>query len=602
MRRATLPLLVVLVAGLYFLTRERAREAKELEATRYDAALFPGIDTAAITGMRIDHVTRAVQVKLERDHRGTWFLTEPIAYPAEAGSMRHVLEILGSARGFFEPDPDPEALGLVPPEIVLEVSASTDGGLLKRRIEIGSIDVDSSRVFARIPDHPDAAPGADALVLRIPRPLYTALDRNDNDYRDPTLCRLAPDRLVSISRSGRVAVEEGPLDLDFRADLSPAGWRREEAPRQSWHPQAIGLMARAITDLNSHTFPADAPPTYVPFGLDAPLFEVSATDSRGDSVTFAFGCAPTDKERDFLDRRWYVRRDDEAMVWEVKARAARILAQPASLFVDDQILRARREDVIRFELTSGDRSLVFVHEDDRWWVSSAVGERFAADAGAVEDLVAGFEKARIADATRGTSFAAGDVQRALSITTRDGVQWGGELGASATSADGKVEGLLYRRFGDDVPGVLPAEWEALLEQSLDDVRARDVLVLPEREVRSVTVSKDGEKAHFVHEGEHWFRDGSEERVPNRVAILLDELFHLRAAEWLPVGEDPTPLEGAVEVGVGTVGGERHGYYLGRNQAGELEARSTNAATSASRARIDEVEGARRLDGARALFE
>src|SRR5262249_25957104 len=155
----------------------------------------------AVAKIRVDHLDRGFQLVLERDARGAWFLTDPLAYPALGELVTTLLDTLHDCRG--EPDDavDLHAAHLDPPIVVVEV---TTGGATSDpwRVEVGGPDADPRRVFARVPAPAAGAHAAANAVLRIPRTLATTLDRNPDDFRDPRATPMAGSEVVALRRTG----------------------------------------------------------------------------------------------------------------------------------------------------------------------------------------------------------------------------------------------------------------------------------------------------------------------------------------------------------------------------------------------------------------
>ena len=75
MKKGTTFLLLVGVVLLALLVRwQTMREKDDLGAI--DLPLFEGVRVERVVALRIDHVERGYQLRLERDARGGWFLTD----------------------------------------------------------------------------------------------------------------------------------------------------------------------------------------------------------------------------------------------------------------------------------------------------------------------------------------------------------------------------------------------------------------------------------------------------------------------------------------------------------------------------------------------
>jgi hypothetical protein len=99
-----------LVLGVLWLRREREIVLGPAVAAEYP--LCPGLASHAVKSVRIDHLERSFQMKLERDAAGRWFLTDPVAYPAHDVRVRTLLSALENARAEPAPEADPAQVGL----------------------------------------------------------------------------------------------------------------------------------------------------------------------------------------------------------------------------------------------------------------------------------------------------------------------------------------------------------------------------------------------------------------------------------------------------------------------------------------------------------
>jgi len=157
MKRGTILILIAAVAVLLWLNRQRRKEVEELDDAVPQPALFDGFRPERARALRIDHLVRGVQVKLEREATGRWNLAEPIAYPAEGALVRMLLEHLAESRGVVERDRDLAALTLDEPLAVLEVvEVVAEGNERTWRVEVGGLDLDDRLVNVRVPGHAHA--------------------------------------------------------------------------------------------------------------------------------------------------------------------------------------------------------------------------------------------------------------------------------------------------------------------------------------------------------------------------------------------------------------------------------------------------------------
>ena len=112
MRRRTLVALALFVLVLGYLQLRRQEEHASGAVDPLQHPLLVGLAPERVRSVRVDHLTRAVQVKLERDAAGSWFLTDPIAYPAVDSLVRTLLATLMRSTGDFDALVDPAAASM----------------------------------------------------------------------------------------------------------------------------------------------------------------------------------------------------------------------------------------------------------------------------------------------------------------------------------------------------------------------------------------------------------------------------------------------------------------------------------------------------------
>ena len=84
MKKGTLFFLVFLSVALFFLWKEKEEDKADAGPQLAQYPLFPRLLKDKVKSVRIDNIERSVQVKLERDAFGSWFMTDPLPYPAVA--------------------------------------------------------------------------------------------------------------------------------------------------------------------------------------------------------------------------------------------------------------------------------------------------------------------------------------------------------------------------------------------------------------------------------------------------------------------------------------------------------------------------------------
>jgi hypothetical protein len=573
MRRGTLVLLLFLVGVLFFLWQKKEREVQRGGPALAQYPLCPDLALERVRSVRIDHLARSVQVELERDAQGAWYVTDPIAYPAFGPLVRMLLTTVAQALGEPAPDVDLAAVALDPPQVVLLLVQAAGAGEDERthRIEIGAIDLDPSKIYVRVPGHPEAPAGSDAAVFRTLRTLATTLDRNPDDYREPRITGLAMQSITSFRRKGQVFLEEEGRRVDLALDAlaTPEGWKRVDPPLVSLDPNAIQILTRACAELEAERFADDTPRSLASHGLDPPALTIELETERGETAKLIFGHFPQE-DRPISELLWTCMRVGHPHVFEVSPQDVELFCRPAEFLYDYALVRAFRDDVAAVELEGLGALRVLEKDGERWSVRERAadthGARFPADPGAVEDVLARLERTELGDYPPGATFLPEDPPLSFAVVTRDGTRWGGRIGKAFENPASGAAGRLFLRFEDELVGLIAAEIAELCARPLESFRAQRLHEVQESEVTWIEL-RHGERAYtFVNSGNNvWSPKGERIQAPAEFTLALDALLNLGTKRWLD--ERDLELVDPVAVLVHGPFGPDLAFTLGRTSAG-----------------------------------
>ncbi|MAB80883.1 MAG: hypothetical protein CMJ89_16170 [Planctomycetes bacterium] len=586
MKKGTLLFLIVLAGATYLLWQKKQEDVQSGGPELPQYPLFPQLAKDKIKSVRIDNVERGVQVKLERDSFGSWFLTDPIAYPAVSSLVRTLLREVELSLGIAETELREGDIELDPPRIVLELVQADPDGDRTLRLEIGGLDLDPSRIFVRIPGH---GSGGDAGIFRTLRTLYTTLDRNSDDYRDRHATHLRAHQVTAFKRRGEVFLEDQGrrIDLRFEAQLDQ-NWMRTDGLRVALNSDAIMLLIRGAAELKVELFHDDAPRDYSRWGLDPPAMTVELRDEDGEPTTLHFGHLPIDAEDTPAERlTWTCRREGFEHVWGVSSKLVQLLARPVEELLDYQLVRAFRREMVRLELEREGKRLLLAREGRAkravWQVSeSPLDEvtseslRYTANAAAVEDALALLEHVQLGNypGLEGVTYGAGDDELRFAVQTVSGLRFSGSLGVSHRERESAAVGRLFLRDGDQLCGWIGEEMIELCGTPLDAFRSLRIFGFGEQsleaELRQVELTRESETLVYLNDGKNrWTAQGTRTQAPAVFVSALDRgLLSLKARRWLepdPRGERRDPRE--VRIEIRTSYGGTLGFSLGRDSGG-----------------------------------
>ncbi len=550
MRARTLLVLLAIVGLFVWLQWRRGRETTKLLHVPVQEPLLPGLAHDRVATVRIDNLERSIQVKLERDASGAWFLTDPVAYPAVDALVRMLLETLERAVGEPASNVELEAVGLDPPLVVVELEQREGEGTRAFRIEVGQVDLDPDKIYVFVPELSGSRPGQ--RVFRTLRTIYSTLDRNPDDYRDRRATHLEGREVIAFTRTGRAFLAERAeeVDLAFSAVRGPEGWMRTDSAVVRLDPNAIGVLARAVAELKVEAFVEDAARSTERWGLDPPLFSIELGDARGDQILLHFGHPEPEAER------WFARREGFPHVWEVSPRDVALFSLSADDLIDTLFLRARREDLERVECEGLGRRLVLERDSAsptapgwRVWEerdgASASPEPFSADAGAVQDWLAALEHTEL-EYPPGAVFVPEEPPLSIVVTTRDGVAFGGKIGKPWRDPTSGAAGRAFQRLGDERAGLIEEAVTALAGKELDELRSREIHRIREPDVRWIKIARGEQEFSFIQASPlEWIVEGSSFPAPSEFTDSLELLLALDAERWLE-GLDSDTFPGSLE--------------------------------------------------------
>jgi len=563
MNRTTTLLLFLLVALLGFAVwKQREVGANDPDLNTREA-LFEGVIPGRITSIFFDNVARDFMLRFERDQIGQWLITEPVAYPAAEEQVQRMLETITTNVATRVPDAELQLAesSLEDPRVAFEVTETLEDGSKKiTRVEVGDLDLDGNRVFVR----------TRGKVFRTLRNFDSMLQLNLADYRSHRIFTIRPREIVEVLRDGSALLGSGPRNLFMRVRRHGLGWRMERPHSALIDPTFMGFFLAKSTSLAVDKFVEDDPQDLALYGLDNPQVRLEFVDNNGNSQAALFAQAQVGGDM-------YCKRETLPHVWIIPRDFAVTLMQVELELVDHNFLRAFRDDVERIELGGASGTLVLTRDATRetqpWTVASrstsaAPGAPRPASAEFVADILTRLDALQVArylpEEDAAAIFPKDAPWRGIRVTAGGQVQ-GGSIADGYTSAQGS-QAVYFLRDEDSIVGLLPSEVTTLFDLTLLDLVDPQLLVLEEKDQRTLTVSGGGKTREFKRQrsGEWFYTDMNAQAT--ELWPVLDGIFFLRAEEHI---EDGTLLElsDPVEVSVVDAEGVAKSFTLARDAGG-----------------------------------
>lgn len=552
-KQTTLWLLLALAVLGALAWWQLGREEDDLGAI--DLPLYEDLVPARVKAFDVDHVERGYQLRLERDARGAWYITDPIVYPADLGVVKLLLDFVATARALRVPkvERDARALGLDPPRAVFTVEEETDSGVVRHALELGALDLDGRRVNVR----------KDGRYLRTLRTIDTTLKRSVFDYRSRQAMQIDGNAVVELNRTGQYqpTIDDAPVDLRLNAVRDGPVWRALVPYQVTLDPLDVALVSHAASGLSIDAFVDDAPTSLAEYGLDPPEFRVELRTLDGVREALRFG-------RTGFGRTWHACREGEPYVWSIAVEDVQRLVLSFDDLIDRHLLRVPRDQIEALRLECDGRVLRAERSGEEWTVSetrpgeSAPAAVHPAEASRVLDVLSRLEAAEIDDFRLGAAFPPEAASRAVYVEAA-GRTLGGRIGAPVEASDGgarKPGKVLFQRLGDEVPAVADAWLAELACMPLDALRSLALVRVDEFDLVGLELAHAGETRRYERsELGRWTRAGSGEEARELVPVL-DPLFFLRAKQHLGAGGEA--LADPIEVVLNQRGGKALRFVIG----------------------------------------
>ncbi|QDV07477.1 hypothetical protein Poly30_30030 [Planctomycetes bacterium Poly30] len=529
MSRLTPLILAVVVGVLAFLAyrqTERETENQVVEATQ----LFQGVELRRVSAIRLEDIKSTRHMRFERDGGGRWFLTEPVAWPAEPGLMDKIFQIIQRNGASIVPEQlmAEAAPSFSPPRGFLETIETLENGEERRtRIEVGALDLDGMRVYVR----------RDGETLRTARNLETLFSLTSADFRSKRLFTLDPNSVAQVERIGGWYDQGAGESLDFLARPEGYGWRIHKPYRVQGDPTLLTLWSRFLCSAQAKRFVSDRPDVDLSkYNLDQPWVTIKLTSNGGSEQSIHLAAD---------QNRVYAQRDGMANVFEIEFDTAQRFREPVEVFFEGAFVRVPRAEVMHVWISREAGDLRFTKIGDDWTVAERPKDfdeysiELPADSNVMTDLLVETEKAEVLRYFRDLPvtefFPGGRALRGLWVQPRTDVRQGGYVGDVVKTPQG-TEVAPFLREGDTIVGSLAPEVLEWIDRPLDHYLDRQLWELQNIQMNALVIERDGKDRRFRRSPKDDWQPVDAQVPARELDPVLDHLLFLKVSRHVPEGE------------------------------------------------------------------
>ncbi|MDB6108325.1 MAG: hypothetical protein JWR69_75 [Pedosphaera sp.] len=252
--------------------------------------VLSGFKAAAVTSIQIQPAGQ-LEIRADRTN-GTWQLTKPLAYPAQAVAIETLLQSLEelsykthiSAQEFRDRPKANEDYGFDAPLFTLLVQQ----GAGMHQLKFGKLTAPGDQVYIQVV----GAEGVDVVGTDI----FKFIPRQKNDWRDTAFVNLKD---VPFDR---LTVTNGSKVFELQRDATNKLWRMTRPMQARADNPKIEELLYKLQSLHISRFETDDPADLEPYGLHPASWELALGQGTNQLCLLQFGKSPTND-----DSRLYAR-------------------------------------------------------------------------------------------------------------------------------------------------------------------------------------------------------------------------------------------------------------------------------------------------------
>ena len=505
------------------------------------ARILPELSAAAVTRVQVRPATHPDEIRADRTN-GTWQLTKPLVYPAQAASIERLLAELEqltpasylAARELRNPASTDEEYGFASPQatLLLEQPGYTP------RLRIGANTAPGDQVFLQVI-------GVEGVYV-VDADLLKYIPRTVDDWRDTALINLNG---LAFDRLG---VTNGAKVFELRRGDTNKLWRMVYPLQARANNTKTEEALQTLQSVRVRQFVTDDPKAdLAAFGLQPPELEIALGQGTDTAARLQFGKSPT---------------NDSRLVYARRVGLNAVVAVPKDLLAlwfasvndfRDPFLVALSDPVGLIDVRGQGDFSVQQQTNGAWRV---LPQGFPADAGLVKDLVSALSTLQIVEFTADVAIPQDWPRYGLASPVRQYLL----RSAATTSPAGPTNALLAELdFGtnqadkvfvrrtdepDVVYAVKLADFQRLPARSWE-MRERRIWNLSTNDVARATIRQQGRMCQIVRNAPYeWSLARGSQGALNGLAVeeTVRALCQLTAVAWVAHGASDRARYGFTE--------------------------------------------------------
>ncbi len=531
----TVGLAVALFAFIFFF--ERHASNKENPTNK----VLPYLNTASLTSVQVRPAGKK-EIRAERTN-GTWQLTAPVSYTAQASSIESLLEALTKLT--TQPPITTEELknqsradaefGFDTPQFSLGLQ---QGSARPQQILIGAPTALRDQVFLRVI--------GDEKIYLVDAGLLKLLPHQANDWRDTTFINL---KGLTFDR---LAVTSGTRFFELQRDATNKLWRMTQPMKARADNPKIDDLLQKMQDLRVGRFVTDDPQAELAaFGLQPPEMELIVSQGTNNLVVLQFGKSPTNDVSAVYARQ----RDQKSVVLLAKEQLGYLVTKDQlnpwrvdhKDFQDRFLITLAAGTVGKIQARGDAQFAVQRLTNDTWRVTEP--EDLAADTGLVREFIAALASLQITEFVKDVVTDLDFPTYGLASPARNYILLAGDTNNAAATTNSTIAQLNFGAIRDNGIFVRRTDENSVYAVKLADykrlptagwqLRDRRIWNFTTNEVTRITIHQDGKTRQINRDGpSQWSLATGSQGIINDFAIeeTVFRLGELTAAAWVDRGD------------------------------------------------------------------